>query len=468
MITADLKNSILEFAFSGKLTSQLETDTRIDDYYNKIEQKRNELIEQKKVKKLKEINNKHEAPFNIPSNWKWVNLQEIINVRSAVRVHQSDWKKSGVPFYRAREVVKLSVDGFVDNELFISEDLYEKFKESSGVPHENDLLVSGVGTIGKAYIVKKNDKFYYKDASVICFENFYDINPYYLQYLLQAPFMLKQIQKDAMGTTVATLTMDRAYGFLVPLPPIEEQQRIVEKIDYIFDKLDSIEPLEKEIELLKKNFSMDIKKSIFLYAMQGKMSVQSQNESVNTTLCSSLKRDDIPFNIPDNWKWFGHNDMFEVIGGSQPPKSKFSTTKKEGYVQLYQTRDYGPNPQPVYVKKEDVSKFTEKGDIILARYGGSLGKVFWAEDGAYNVALARVFIKFPELINKKFLYYYYLSDLYQSKVKNGNRSAQSGFSKDDLSDLPFPLPPIEEQQRIVNKIEQLLPLCNDIEKIVNS
>ena len=82
---------------------------------------------------------------------------------------QSDWKESGVPFYRAREIVKLSDNGYVDNELFISEEHYKKLSNEYGVPKAGDLMVSGVGTIGKTYVVKENDKFYYKDASVLCF-----------------------------------------------------------------------------------------------------------------------------------------------------------------------------------------------------------------------------------------------------------------------------------------------------------
>ena len=252
---------------------------------------------------------------------------------------------------------------------------------------------------------------------------------------------------------------------ILPFPPIEEQQRIVDKIEEFFAKLDEIKPIEEELQILKSKFPEDMKRAILLSAIMGKLSSQKKDENI------SLKVDKIhnityPFNIPRNWSWYSHNDLFEIVGGSQPPKSRFSTQKKDGYIRLYQIRDYGTNPQPIYVKKDDVTKFSDSGDIILARYGGSLGKVFWAEAGAYNVALAKVIIKYPQIINKTYLYYYYLADLYQSKVKTGNRSAQAGFSKDDLNDLPFPLPPIEEQQRIVDKLELLLPLCDEIENLV--
>ena len=112
-----------------------------------------------------------EIPFELPDGWAWARLKELFNVCSSKRVLQSDWKKEGVPFYRAREIVKLSDNGFVDNELFISEEHFLSLSRDYGVPQPGDLMVSGVGTIGKIYIVKPSDHFYYKDASVLCFEN---------------------------------------------------------------------------------------------------------------------------------------------------------------------------------------------------------------------------------------------------------------------------------------------------------
>ena len=107
-----------------------------------------------------------ELPFEIPENWCWCRLKSIVNVVSARRVHQSDWRSEGVPFYRAREIGKLADTGSVNNELFITEAQYTEFS-SSGVPHPGDLMVTAVGTLGKTYIVKDGDRFYYKDASVI-------------------------------------------------------------------------------------------------------------------------------------------------------------------------------------------------------------------------------------------------------------------------------------------------------------
>ena len=105
----------------------------------------------------------------MPEGWAWCRLGEIVEVSSAKRVLQQDWKKSGIPFYRAREIAQLSNNEKVIDDLFITSQLYSELKLKYGVPIAGDLMVSAVGTIGKIYIVKDTDCFYYKDASVICF-----------------------------------------------------------------------------------------------------------------------------------------------------------------------------------------------------------------------------------------------------------------------------------------------------------
>ncbi len=178
---------------------------------------------------------------------------------------------------------------------------------------------------------------------------------------------------------------------------------------------------------------------------------------------------DTPFDIPESWEWVRHNDLFEISGGSQPPKSKFISEARDGYIRLYQIRDYGNNPVPVYIPISAASKISHKGDILLARYGASIGKVFWAEDGAYNVAMARVIPQYEtELISKEFLFLFYQSSLYQSVIHANSRSAQAGFNKEDLSSLLFPLPPRSEQERIVCAYEKLQPFLDAYDDAAHS
>ena len=228
----DMKKSLLQYAIQGKLVEQRPEEGTAEELFERIQKEKQRLIADGKIKKEKPLPEitEDEKPFEIPENWKWVRWGEIVNIVSARRVHQSDWKTKGVPFYRAREIAKLADNGFVNNELFISEELYEEFSKT-GFPSSGDLMVTAVGTLGKCYIVKDSDKFYYKDASVICLENYAHLFPKYLRFIMDSEMLKNQIRSNSGGTTVATLTMVRMEQYMLPLPPLAEQKRIVAKLE---------------------------------------------------------------------------------------------------------------------------------------------------------------------------------------------------------------------------------------------
>lgn len=462
MITEVLKNSILIEAFKGNLTERNKDDSSVDELLKTIEEEKQAIIIEKKIDKISQTISDKEIPFCIPQNWRWVRWGNLsYSIQYGVNAGAKNQGK--IKMVRISDIQDNSIIWENVPYCDISDNLLSKY-----VLNENDILFARTGgTVGKSVIVSDMPKDVpYVFAGYLIRSNYNErINCKFLKFFMESPLYWKQLRDETIGSAQPNCNGQKLSNMILPFPPIEEQQRIVDKIEELFAKLDEIKPIEEELQILKSKFPEDMKRAILLSAIMGKLSSQKKDENI------SLKVDKIhnityPFNIPRNWSWYSHNDLFEIVGGSQPPKSRFSTQKKDGYIRLYQIRDYGTNPQPIYVKKDDVTKFSDSGDIILARYGGSLGKVFWAEAGAYNVALAKVIIKYPQIINKTYLYYYYLADLYQSKVKTGNRSAQAGFSKDDLNDLPFPLPPIEEQQRIVDKLELLLPLCDEIENLV--
>ncbi|MCI5839178.1 MAG: restriction endonuclease subunit S, partial [Peptoniphilaceae bacterium] len=309
MNAKQLKNSILQMAIQGKLVPQDPNDEPASILLEKIRAEKEKLIKIGKIKKEKnpsiifrgtdnlpyeKIGNNEpiciadEVPFEIPDSWEWVHLSNIMNVVSARRVHQSDWKTTGVPFYRAREVGKLCEQGYVNNELYISEELYNEFSKS-GVPHANDIMVTAVGTLGKTYVVKENDKFYYKDASVICFENFGKINPFYIQLVMASPYMTMQIKEHSSGTTVGTITISTASNYYVPIPPLAEQKRIVDIINEILPLVEQYGYVYSEVDSLNTTFPEQLKKSILQEAVQGKLVPQDPNDEPASILLERIK-----------------------------------------------------------------------------------------------------------------------------------------------------------------------------------
>jgi type I restriction enzyme S subunit len=243
-----LKKAILQEAIQGKLVPQIAEEGTAQDLLKQIKEEKLKLVKEGKLKKsalkdsviFKGDDNKYwekkgttcecideDIPFDIPKSWAWARLETILNTGSARRVHAKDWRQAGIPFYRAREIGKLADEGFVDNELYIDLSLYEDFS-SSGVPLPNDLMITAVGTLGKVYIVKESDKFYYKDGSVLCLANKYGLCAEYLKMVIESPFFKGQYRQESQGTTVATLTMVRLQKYFIPIPPLQEQYRIVE------------------------------------------------------------------------------------------------------------------------------------------------------------------------------------------------------------------------------------------------
>jgi type I restriction enzyme S subunit len=245
-----LRKSILQEAIQGKLVPQIPEERTAQELLEQIRQEKQKLVKEGKLKKFalsdsviyKGDDNKYfekngkteqditdEIPFEIPNNWEWCRIGSVLNIWSARRVHEKDWRTSGIPFYRAREISKMADCGHVDNDLFIEQSLYDEFSKS-GVPQIGDLMMTAVGTLGKTYVVETKNPFYYKDGSVLCIGNPFRLNPYYLKLFFESFAFTNQYLSESDGTTVATLTMVRLNRYLIPIPPLMEQTRIVEKI----------------------------------------------------------------------------------------------------------------------------------------------------------------------------------------------------------------------------------------------
>lgn len=470
MTPQELKNSILQLAIQGKLVEQRPEEGTAEELFSKIQKEKQKLITEKKIKKekpLPEITD-DEKPFDIPENWMWVRFGNIVNVVSARRVHQSDWKTNGVPFYRAREIARLADDGVVDNELFISEELYENFSRS-GIPKPGDLLVTAVGTLGKCYVVQDEDRFYYKDASVICLENYARLFPKYLQLIMQSEMLMKQIRSNSSGTTVATLTMVRMVQYLLPLPPLAEQKRIVSKIEEILPYIDCYEQAWSKLEQFNSRFPDDMKKSLLQYAIQGKLVEQRPEEGTAEELFTQIQKekqrliaekkikkekslpeitdDEKPFDIPESWKWVRIGEIFGLQAGKNITSSNIYEEKSEQNPYLC----FGGNGVRGFV-----ANYNREGHFaLIGRQGALCGNVNLAEGRFYATEHA-VVVDHYNMTNVLWCGWFL-------KALNLNQyataTAQPGLAVANIVKVLIPLPPLEEQKRIVEKLEQLLPLC---------
>ena len=194
-----------------------------------------------------------------PKGYDIVSISSLFDVGSSKRVFESEWRESGVPFYRAREIVKLSKDGYVDNELFIEEEMYEAYKAKYGVPKAGDLMVTGVGTLGVCYIVKETDRFYFKDGNTLWFKNKGLCDVRFIKDQYDTDFVKEHITANANVSTVGTYTITNANNTLVLLPSLAEQEQYVEFCKQVDKSKFYIQQIDEIYLLIIKTLSWRVK-----------------------------------------------------------------------------------------------------------------------------------------------------------------------------------------------------------------
>lgn len=391
----------------------------------------------------------------------WTTLGEITNYGDSVNVQVDDIDNTDWV---------LELEDIEKDSANIIQHLTKNDRKINGTRHKfqkGEILYSKLRTYLNKVLVVPNDGFC--TTEIMAFGSYGILSNEYICHALRSPYFLAYTLQCGYGVKMPRLSTTDACNGLIPLPPLEEQERIVTEIQRLFSIIDIVEGGKEDLKVAIQA----AKSKILDLAIHGKLVHQDPNDEPAAELLKRINPkaeiisdnghyQKLPFKIPKSWVWCGHNNVLEISGGSQPAKNLFISVPKANYIRLYQIRDYGENPISVYIPEELASKRTEKGDILLARYGGSLGKVFHAERGAYNVAMAKVIFKYPNVIFKDFAYYYYLSDLYQGRLKEISRTAQAGFNSSDFNEMLFPLPPYEEQKRIVNVINKTFTILDKI------
>ncbi len=184
--------------------------------------------------------------FRDDGAWEEKQLGDVCDVKSSKRIHQKDWKTSGIPFYRAREIVQLQRGNSLKDPIFISEEKYNEIKEKYSTPQKNDMLITGVGTIGVPYIIPDNNPFYFKDGNLIWLSNISTI-PEWIYLNILNPTVMKNIHNE-QGSTVQTFTIIQAKKLKIHFPHPPEQQKIANCVSSI-DELISVQA--KKLDTLK-------------------------------------------------------------------------------------------------------------------------------------------------------------------------------------------------------------------------
>ncbi len=201
--------------------------------------------------------------------WEEKTLGELFNIGSSKRIMEKDWTVDGVPFYGGKEIVKLAKFGFVVSNSYISEEKYNEYASKYDMPQNGDIMITARGTIGVGYIVKKDDKFYYKDGNIISMRAKMPTNPEFIIYALKSNVIYDQLRK-LTGATVSHLPIEKAKLLLVMIPNFSTQNIVVEKIK-------EMEAETKKLEAIYQQKITDLdelKKSVLQKAFSGELKTQ--------------------------------------------------------------------------------------------------------------------------------------------------------------------------------------------------
>ena len=462
MTPQQLKASLLQEAIRGKLTDQRPEDGSAEDLYRAILAEKKRLIKAGKLKKenpLPPIEEK-DIPFDIPENWKWVRLGEIFTLQAGKFISSSEIKPEGKPYlcYGGN-----GIRGYVD--------LHNREGNFPIIGRQGALC----GNINYAEGV------FYATEHAVTVDTYAGTNTYLVVHFLRA----LKLNQYATATAQPGLSVEKVNSVLFPLPPLAEQERIVAKLEDLLPLVERYGKAYTQLTALEQRFPASMRKSLLQEAIQGKLTDQRPEDGSAEDLYRSilaekkrlikagkLKKEkplppieekDIPFDIPENWKWVR---LGEITTYAQS-KEKIEPSDISPETWSLDLEDIEKDSGRILVRNlAKERKITgsknifHKGELLYSKLRPYLKKILIApEDGVCT----------PELVNfsayngishsylVQFLRSPYVDNLVNGKTY-GVKMPRT--NTETMCNLPVPLPPLAEQERIVAKLEELLPLCD--------
>ena len=486
MLADKLRKSVLQSAIQGKLTEQLATDDKVEDLLQAIEEEKELLIKEKKIKKQKPLPEitEEEIPFEIPENWKWVRLGEVMIERgqkkpdenfSYIDIGSIDNKKN-----------KLGECKILSPEKAPS--------RARKLVNIGDIIYSTV----RPYLLNTciidriiNPKPIVSTGFAVITTNNIDINKYIFKVLLSPMFNdYANDRENAKGVAYPAINDTKLKMAIIPLPPLEEQKRIVEKLDNVLANIEKLKSSEEKLFILQKNFPDKLKKSILQSAIQGKLTEQLATDDNVEDLLQAIKEEkellikekkikkqkplpeiteeEIPFTIPENWKWVRLGEIFFISRGGSPRPIKSFLTDSEDGINWIKISDTNKDSKYIISCKEKIikdglkkSRFVKNGDLLLTN-SMSFGKAYILKiDGCIHdgwLCLSPI-----KDIDKEYIYYVLMSNFLKHQfITKASGAVVRNLNIDKVNSAVVPLPPLAEQKRIVEKLDKLLA---DIEEL---
>lgn len=486
MTPEQLKASILQQAMEGKLVKQDPNDEPASILVKKIADEKARLIKEKKIKrtrKLPDITDDEES-FNIPDSWEW---ERLGNLSFSIRYGFTDSAKENgnSKFVRITDIQKGKVNW--DNVPFcnVPDDKLDDLK----LQNKDILIARTGGTVGKSFIVNNVPQISVFASYLIRIRIGNTLLTDFISYFLQSPLYWKAISEKQNGTGQPNVNATKLGSIALPLPPLAEQKRIVAKIEKLMPLVNEYAESYNRLVEIDTNFNDQMKQSILQYAMEGKLVKQDPNDEPASVLVrkiadekvrlikeKKIKRtkelpeitaDEKPFDIPDSWEWIRFGDLVNFRLGKTPQKTN-NNYWSNGVVPWVAISDM---QEPTLTKTKLMisdgafkevfkQRMVPKGTLLMS-FKLSIGKVTILNINAvHNEAIIDIQ---PYIDNNNIQRNYlfcvlpFISNMGQTNTAIKGKT----LNKTSLNNMVIPLPPLAEQKRIVDKVEQIMNLLFD-------
>lgn len=469
-----MKQRVLNMAIRGELVDQRPEEGTARELLQQMHESKKVLIKEKKIKNKKtQLINKNEVPFAIPDSWEWVRIDDIGTVvgGGTPKTKVSEyWEDGTVPW-----VSPADLTGYKDK--YISKGrknitVKGLNNSSARMLPQDSVLFSSRAPIGYVAIAKNNISTNQGFKSIVPFTSGLSD---YVYYYLQA--FIDDIKSRSSGTTFKEISGKKLGESLFPLPPLAEQKRIVSKIEKMFSIIEKIaERKEDTLQTLQQ-----IRQTALREAIRGKLVEQDKNNAPASELIKQINaeknrlikeklikkgkrlpvisQDSKPFEIPENWEWIRLGEVIELISGRDLKKSEYNDASS-GIPYITGASNFSQSNIIVNRWTKSPKVISQKGDLLIT-VKGTIGEMTIQSLAEAHIARQVMAIRNVYDLNTNYLQIFLQSRIIELKSKA--KSMIPGISRDDLLNFEFPLPPINEQNRIVKKIESIEKILLEME-----